>query len=109
MKIKQNSQLKKFIKEFYFPNPSWKNLPIGFPKGSRDGLNREERHLLEAIVTIWKMENGGYLGSLPFGNLTRLSLNFAFYSILAFSLVSFTYFINVRFNLGISLLTEIFA
>ncbi len=51
-KIK-TSELKKFIWEFNFPNPNWSNLPKGFPYIVKEGLTREEGHLLDAIVLAW--------------------------------------------------------
>ena len=41
--------LKTFINNYDFTNPTWENLPVGFPNVSEKGLSKEETHLLEAI------------------------------------------------------------
>jgi len=49
---------KRFIRNFYFPSPSWENLPVGFPNLSRDGLTYEETLLLDAIKLAYVNEVG---------------------------------------------------
>ena len=45
--------IKKFIRDFNFPNPNWENLPVGFLDLSKEGLTKEEGHLLDAIKLAW--------------------------------------------------------
>jgi hypothetical protein len=49
---------KQFIAEFNFPNPDWNNLPLGFPNINKSDLNKEERHLLDAIILAWIATQG---------------------------------------------------
>ena len=48
-----------FIKNFNFPNPSWDNLPVGFPNLPKDGLTIQEGHLLDAIKLAWINSGSG--------------------------------------------------
>ena len=48
--------LKQFINNFNFPNPSWTNLPEGFPLCQTKTLNNEEKGLYEGIVLAWLTE-----------------------------------------------------
>jgi len=109
---------KHFIKNFNFPNPSWDNLPSGFPNISEEGLSKEETHLLEAIKMAWLVadEKRSYtiykyilinrMAGLRIAN-TTLTLLFA--SGFFLFLVSMTYYINIKYNLGFQFLTEYFA
>ncbi len=56
-KIQNTKELKQFVSEFNFPDPSWENLPSGFPEVSKKGLNREQSHLLDAIILAWTATN----------------------------------------------------
>lgn len=47
--------LKQFIKNFNFSNPSWENLPEGFPKCDLEGLQSNEISSFLAIVTTWEL------------------------------------------------------
>ena len=50
--------IKKFIKEFSFPEPDWTSLPEGFPKLNKTGLTRQEGHLLDGIKLAWVVSDG---------------------------------------------------
>lgn len=52
-------KLKRFIKEFNFPDPEWNNLPEGFPNCDKQSLTKEESHLLEAIEMAWMLTEKG--------------------------------------------------
>ncbi len=51
-------KVKIFIKNFYFPNPSWEDLPVGFPNLPKVGLTHEEGLLLDAIKLAYVNEVG---------------------------------------------------
>ncbi|KKQ84310.1 MAG: hypothetical protein UW51_C0009G0002 [Candidatus Amesbacteria bacterium GW2011_GWA1_44_24] len=46
-------KLSRFIANFNFANPDWDNLPNGFFYCKKDGLTKQEGHLLDAIVLAW--------------------------------------------------------
>lgn len=56
--------IRKFISEFNFANPSWENLPPGFPVISKKGLTKEEGYLLDAIKFAYFTFEGGWRNSL---------------------------------------------
>jgi len=102
--------IKQFIKNFNFERPDFENVPVGFPWISKRGLTREEGHLLDAIVTAWILEEVGYFFKyFPGFRLIKLSFNLAFYIVFLLTLVSFTYYLNIEYHLGLNFLTEIFA
>jgi hypothetical protein len=45
--------MKRFIREFNFPQPDWSSLPAGFPNCDLSGLTKEEKCLLDAIKMAW--------------------------------------------------------
>jgi four helix bundle protein len=47
--------LNKFIKDFDIANPSWKNLPNGFPSCDLEGLNSPEIAKWNSMKTIWEL------------------------------------------------------
>ena len=52
--------LRDFVKNFDFANPSWEDLPVGFPDCDLSGLTeKQDRHLYGAIKTAWVIEGGG--------------------------------------------------
>ena len=50
-------KINEFVNNFNFPNPSWENLPEGFPNLDKDGLTTQEGHLLDAIKLAWINSN----------------------------------------------------
>lgn len=50
--------LRVFIRSWDFTNPSWGNLPAGFPDFDKKGLTREEGHLLDGIKLAWMAGEG---------------------------------------------------
>jgi hypothetical protein len=110
--------VKQFIKSYDFTSPSWDNLPSGFPNVDDDGLTREEAHLLEAIKMAWLVadERRSYtiykyilvnrMAGLRIAN-TTLTLIFA--SGFFMFLISMTYYLNIKYHLGLAFLTEFFA
>lgn len=52
-------QTKQFINNFYFPEPDWSSLPPNFPNLPKDGLSKEETHLLDGIKTAWFASSNG--------------------------------------------------
>lgn len=56
--MNNTNQLKDFINNFNYPDPSWDNLPEGFPNCSKSGLSPQEQGLLEGIVLAWYNEDG---------------------------------------------------
>lgn len=113
-----NNNLRQFIRSFNFPNPSWDNLPVGFPNISEEGLSKEEAHLLDAIKLAWLVadEKRSYtiykyilinrMAGLRIAN-TTFTLLFA--SGFFLFLISMTYYINIKYDLGLGFLTEFFA
>lgn len=58
--INHKSQtLKRFVNEFNFPNPDWSTLPKGFPNLEKDGLTKQEGHLMDGIKLAWIISGGG--------------------------------------------------
>jgi len=57
--ILNTSELKKFVREFNFPDPNWDSLPPNFPNIPMDDLSVEEKHLFEAIKLAWFANEGG--------------------------------------------------
>jgi hypothetical protein len=113
-----SNNLKHFIKSYDFTNPSWDNLPSGFPNVGEDGLTKEEIHLLDAIKMAWLVadEKRSYtiykyilinrMAGLRIAN-TTLTLLFA--SGFFLFLISMTYYLNIKYDLGFQFLTEYFA
>jgi len=105
MKI-QNSKLKIYINSFYFPDPSWENLPVGFPNCDTSTLSKEENHLFEAIKIAWLISHPKpYLIT----KFTQLTMSLMFSSIFITVLTMFLYYANITFHLGLTFLTEFFA
>ena len=52
--------VKRFIADFYFPNPDWEKLPLGFPDIPKTGLTREEGYLLDGIKLAYFATAGGW-------------------------------------------------
>lgn len=84
-------KVKTFVKNFYFPNPSWKDLPSDFPNLSKEGLTREERHLLDAIILAWQ-------ATQPKGKMmlykTYVKLGFFVSLVLFFGFISLKFLIS---------------
>ena len=58
MRKMSTSDLNKFVNEFDFPEPDWTTLPEGFPNLSKNGLSKEEGHLLDGIKLAWVTSEG---------------------------------------------------
>lgn len=58
---------KQFISEFNFAEPDWGSLPPNLPKIPKDGLTREESHLLDAIKLAYFATAGGWKKSAQKG------------------------------------------
>ena len=114
----KSKHIKHFIKSYDFTSPSWDNLPSGFPNISEEGLTKEETHLLDAIKLAWLVADEQHsntiykyilinrMAGLRIAN-TTLTLLFA--SGFFLFLISMTYYINIKYNLGLLFLTEFFA
>ena len=48
-------KLKDFIKNFNFQNPSWENLPEGFPDCDLDGIDSNDIGSFLAVKTAWEL------------------------------------------------------
>src|SRR4030042_4635331 len=118
----ENYKLKRFIKGFYFPNPSWDNLPIGFPNCETHGLSKEEKYLFDAIKFAWITSQATtqeavealinlnkFTNTLINSRLTRYTFSIISVVVLIFGLISLAYYIDVKLNLGLKFLSEIFA
>lgn len=115
---KYQTEIKRFIRNHNFTNPDWTDLPGGFPNINEEGLSKEEAHLLDAIKLAWLVADEkrsctiykyiliNRMAGLRIAN-TTLTLFFA--SGLFLFLISMTYYINIKYNLGIGFLTEFFA
>ncbi|MBN1168249.1 hypothetical protein JXA63_00005 [Candidatus Woesebacteria bacterium] len=55
----QVKELKAFINSFNYPDPSWENLPNGFPNCDTRGLTPQEEGLFSGIQLIWYANHGG--------------------------------------------------
>lgn len=114
----KSNQIKEFIKGYNFSNPSWDNLPTGFPNISKAGLTKEEAHLLEAIKLAWLVadEKRSYtiykyllINRMAGLRIANTTLTIVFASGLFLFLVSITYYLNIKYDLGFQFLTEFFA
>ncbi len=105
MKIK-NLKLKNYINEFNFPNPDWDNLPRGFFKSDTSTLTTEEKHLFDSIQTAWVVAH-----PYPYfiSKFTYATLTISLSSFVLTGLTMFIYYVNIRFHLGLTFLTEFFA
>ena len=109
--------LKKYIKDFDFEKPRFKNAPKGFPNCDLRGLTREEKHLFSAIVTAWVVSRPDLVRTvnayvitnrLLYNRINSILITIGLYLILIIEVVSLAYFINVQFNLGFDFLTRFF-
>ena len=112
------NNLKQFIRDYNFTNPSWDNLPIGFPNVSEADLNKEEVHLLEAIKMAWLVADEEKTNTIykyvllnRMAGLRIINTSFTILFVSGFSLIliSVTYYLNIKYDLGFQFLTEYFA
>lgn len=113
-------KLKSFINSFNFPEPCWDNLPKDFPYCEVNGLTTQEKHLFDAIKTMWIFQEKENMpkriaviykptfvsaGTQLIGTVivTASSL------VVFMTIVSFAYYLNIRYNLGLKFLIEFFA
>ena len=82
------TEIKKFIRNFNFPDPKWDNLPQGFPNLNKDGLSLEEGYLFDAIKTAWIIEGGRKTFYRAFAKKTLLGVAAAALILLGGSLVT---------------------
>lgn len=108
MHANMNTDLKKFINEFNFPEPDWSNLPKGFPSCNLTGLSVQEKHLFGAIKTIWFITKTESL-SLNLPKVMNVTLAMGVFGVFVFGIASLAYFVNVEYNLGFTFLTDLFA
>lgn len=56
----KSNSLTEFIRSWDFANPSWENLPLGFPDCDTSTLTqKQDKHLFDAIKTEWVISGGG--------------------------------------------------
>jgi hypothetical protein len=110
-------KLKKYIKDFDFEKPRFKNAPKGFPNCDLRGLTKEEKHLFSAIVTAWVVSRPDFVRTvnayiitnrLLYNRINATLFTLGLYLLLIIELVSLAYYINVEFNLGFDFLTRMF-
>lgn len=110
--------IKEFIKDYDFTNPTWENLPSGFPNLDQEGLTKEEVHLLEAIKMAWLVADEEktntiykYILMNRMAGLRIINTTFTILFVSGFSLflVSISYYLNIKYELGFQFLTEYFA
>jgi hypothetical protein len=98
--------LKKYVREFDFENPEWGNKPEMFKVVSRNELNKEEMHLLEAIKMAWLVSHPK---SFYVKRVFNTALGGVTLSAVLIGIVMASYYINVEYKLGWVFLTEFFA
>ena len=81
--------IKQFINNFNFPDPDWSRLPPNFPNLPKDGLNKEETHLLGAIKLAYSVNEGGR--NLLFRKTVKVAV-----IAVVISLISFISLISLR-------------
>lgn len=54
----ESQSLKSFVNNWDFANPNWSFLPPNFPNIPKNGLSREEGHLLDGIKLAWMASEG---------------------------------------------------
>lgn len=112
--------LKSFVNNFNFPEPSWENLPTDFPYCDLNGLTVQEKHLYDAIKTMWIFQNKQksfdrfliIYKPVFISAGTKLTISAVLAGstfVIIMTLVSITYYLNIRFNLGLTFLTDFFA
>jgi hypothetical protein len=95
-----------FVKNYNILEPDWSKLPPGFPNCDISELNNEEKIIWEIIVLAWINEHPvDYLGQ-KVTNTAFLSLALLLVSTI---FVSFLYYADIKFNLGLKFLTDFFA
>lgn len=65
---------RQFIAKFNFPDPDWDRLPPNFPNLPKEGLSREEDHLLDAIKLAYFVEGGWRIGARKSARIGLISL-----------------------------------
>lgn len=114
--------LTNFIQTFNFADHNWKNVPVGFPNCDVNKLSEIQRTQFEGIKIAWLMDsNDSYevLGKslilnkqlfIFLGNTSaKTLLGLTSLSIITFILLSVIYYLNVRFNLGLSFMYNVFS
>ena len=102
----KNYTVKKFIKNYNIAKPDWSNVPRGFPAGNTDDLSKSEKIVWEAATMAWINEHPvDYVGQM-IANGTIISIAFLMISTV---LISFLYYADVNYNLGMKFLTDFFA
>ena len=106
LKSAQSVSLVRFIRNFNFVNPNWDKLPRGFPYCDLNGLTKEEKCLFDAITTAWiaSQPTSYFVKKIIYPTITLTTLVLFFLEI-----ISFAYWINIEYNLGIRFLTDFFA
>lgn len=118
--ILNTKELKEFVNDFNFPDPSWDNLPVGFPYCDTNGLSLQEKHLFNAIKTMWIFDNKekSFDRFLVIYKPVIVSTGTRFVStailtatsfVVVMTIISLTYYLNIRYNLGLTFLTDLFA
>ena len=108
---------KQFIQDFDFANPNFGDVPEGFPWLSKDGLTKQEGHLLDAITIAWILQQpslplsiSAYIKTSKFIDTAfKTSLSLTIFSVIFFSFISTLYYLNIEYHLGLTFLTEFFA
>lgn len=105
MKI-QNLKLKIFIKEYDIASPDWSKLPAGYPNCDTSCLSFDEKIIWDASYLAWVNEHPiDFIGR----KVTNGLITSTAFLIISTIFVSFLYYANINYHLGITFLTDFFA
>jgi hypothetical protein len=102
----RSRSIKKFIKNYNIAKPDWSKVPMGFPHCQINELSKQEQIVWEAATMAWVNEHPtDYFGQI-LANGTIISIGLLFASTI---IVSFLYYADVNYHLGLTFLTNFFA
>jgi len=104
--MKNNFKIKKFIKSYDIASPNWSKIPTGFPYCQTEGLDKQEKIVWEAATMAWINEHPVDFFGQKLANGTVMSLVMILISTV---LLSFLYYADVNYHLGMKFLTDFFA
>lgn len=101
-----DKSIKKYIKSYDIAKPDWSSFPAGFRSCDTNSFDKQEKILWEAINIAWIIEHPiDFIGE-KIASGTIYSITFILISTV---LLSFLYYADVNYNLGMKFLTDFFA
>ena len=104
------SEILKLIRKFDFATAKFEELPKEVFRLDRKTLSPMDRAILDGIKFQMAVSKGNEIvQKINYANAVRSVTTGITFTILGFFLISLTYYLNVRFNLGLTIVTEVFA